>query len=147
VKILVAVDGSKHALAAVQSVIRHADWYREPPSVELVTVHLPVPLFYGVHMLAGKKQLERYYRDEGAAALELARRELDAAKIPYRTHILVGEAAQRIVEHAARTRCDLICMGSRGLGDLGKALLGSVATKVLNLAKVPVLLVKERRKS
>ena len=144
-KILLAVDGSKHALAAVQSVIRHADWYREPPGVELVTVHLPVPLFYGVHMFVGKKDLERYYGEQGQAAMEAARRELDAAKIPYRTHVLVGEPAQRIVEHAVRTRCDLICMGSRGLGDLGKALLGSVATKVLNLAKVPVLLVQGRK--
>jgi nucleotide-binding universal stress UspA family protein len=145
-KILLAVDGSKHALAAVQSVIRHAGWYREPPSVELVTVQLPVPLFYGVHMFVGKRELERYYGDEGQAAMAAARRKLDAADIPYRTHILVGEIAQRIVEHAARTRCDLICMGSRGLNELGKALLGSVATKVLNLSKVPVLLVKHPRR-
>ena len=143
-KILVAVDGSKHSLAAVQSVIRHADWYREPPSVELVTVHLAVPAFHGLHAVVGTAQVERYYHDEGVAAMAAARRKLDAAKIAYRAQVLVGEPAKRIVEHAARTRCDLICMGSRGLGDLGKALLGSTATKVLNLAKVPVLLVKER---
>lgn len=43
-KILVAVDGSKNSLNAVDSVIQHADWYREKPTVELVTVHLPVLL-------------------------------------------------------------------------------------------------------
>jgi nucleotide-binding universal stress UspA family protein len=146
-KILVAVDGSKHALAAVKSVIRHADWYREPPSVELVTVHLPVPAFHGLHAVVGTAQVERYYREEGEAAMSAARRKLEAAKIPYRAHVLAGDVAKRIVEHAARTRCDVICMGSRGMNDLGKALLGSVATKVLNLAKVPVLLVKENRKA
>ena len=38
-KILLAVDGSKQSLAAVQSLIEHADWYRDRPTVELVTVH------------------------------------------------------------------------------------------------------------
>jgi nucleotide-binding universal stress UspA family protein len=33
-------------------------------------------------------------------------------------------------------------MGSRGLGELGKVLLGSVATKVLHLASQPLLIVK-----
>jgi nucleotide-binding universal stress UspA family protein len=33
-------------------------------------------------------------------------------------------------------------MGSRGLGELGKVLLGSVATKVLHLATLPLLIVK-----
>jgi nucleotide-binding universal stress UspA family protein len=33
-------------------------------------------------------------------------------------------------------------MGTRGLGALGNVLIGSVATKVIHLAHVPVLLVK-----
>ena len=41
-KILLAVDGSKGSLAAVQCLIDHADWYRGKPEVMLVTVHLPV---------------------------------------------------------------------------------------------------------
>ena len=141
-KILLAVDGSKHALAAVRSLIAHADWYRERPTVELVTVHAPVPAFHGLHVVVGTKQVERYYRDEGMAALAPARRKLDAAAIEYQPHVLVGPVAESIIAHARRARCDLICMGSRGLGDLGRALLGSTATKVLHLSKLPVLLVK-----
>ena len=141
-KILVAVDGSKHALAAVQCVIDHADWYREKPSVELVTVHLPVPTFHGMGAVIGKQHFERYYREEGEDRLATAREKLDAAGIPYSTHIMVGPIAESIVEKAMNTRCDLVCIGSRGMGDLGKALLGSTATKVLNLSDLPVLLVK-----
>ena len=141
-KILVAVDGSKHALAAVRCVIDHADWYREKPSVELVTVHLPVPTFHGMGAVIGKQHFERYYREEGEDRLATAREKLDAAGIPYSTHILVGPIAESIVEKALNTRCDLVCIGSRGMGDLGKALLGSTATKVLNLSDLPVLLVK-----
>jgi nucleotide-binding universal stress UspA family protein len=55
---------------------------------------------------------------------------------------MVGPVAESIVEKALDTGCDLICIGSRGLGDLGRALLGSTATKVLHLSDLPVLLVK-----
>ena len=47
-KILLAVDGSKHSLKAVKTLIDHAGWYREKPAVELVNVHLPVPKLRGI---------------------------------------------------------------------------------------------------
>jgi nucleotide-binding universal stress UspA family protein len=141
-KILLAVDGSKHALAAVQCVMDHADWYRDKPTVELVTVHLPVPKLPRMSVVVGKRQLDKYYSDEGEARLAAARRKLDSAGIPYTAHVLVGPIAERIVEHAESSDCDLICIGSRGMTELGKALLGSTATKVLHLSTRPVLLVK-----
>ena len=141
-KILIAVDGSKHSLAAVQCVIDHADWYREKPGVELLAVHLPVPTLHGMGALIGRQHYERYYREEGDERLAAARAKLDAAEIPYRSHVMVGPVAESIVEKALDTGCDLICIGSRGLGDLGRALLGSTATKVLHLSNLPVLLVK-----
>jgi nucleotide-binding universal stress UspA family protein len=141
-KILLAVDGSRHALVAVQCVIDHAGWYREKPSVELVTVHLPVPTFRGMGAVIGKQHYERYYSEEGDERLAAARQKLDAAEIPYRPHIMVGPIAESLVEKAINTGCDLICIGSRGMTELGNALLGSTATKVLHLSKLPVLLVK-----
>jgi nucleotide-binding universal stress UspA family protein len=141
-KILIAVDGSRHSLAAVQFVIEHANWYREKPTVELVTVHLPVPTLHGMSALISRQHYERYYREEGDGRLAAARAKLDAAAVPYSSHILVGQVAETIVDKALNTGCDLICIGSRGLGDLGKALLGSTATKVLHLSDLAVLLVK-----
>ena len=46
-----------------------------------------------------------------------------------------------IVEYAERSRCDLIVMGSRGLGAI-RGIMGSVSTGVLRYASVPVLIVK-----
>ena len=136
-KILVAVDGSKPSLKAVQLLIDHADWYRSPPEVELVTVHLPVP-----KVGAPKAQLEKYYLEEGMAKLAAAKKKLDAAGIRYADRVLVGPVAETVVKHAKDKRCDVIYVGTRGMGALGKALIGSTATKVVHISETPVLLVK-----
>ena len=141
-KILLAVDGSKPSLDAVDCVVEHAGWYRTKPEVELVTVHLPVPQLPRMGMAVGKEQIAKYYEEEGKANLAAARKKLDAAGITYRPQILVGPIAETIVKHAQDSGCDLICIGSRGRSEVGKLLLGSTATKVLNLSPLPLLLVK-----
>jgi nucleotide-binding universal stress UspA family protein len=141
-KILLAVDGSKNSLDAVASLIRHADWFREAPKVQLVYVHLPVPKVGLFGAGPSKAALDKYYNDEGAQCLAKATRLLDKARIPHTDSILVGDPAETICKTATQAKCDLICMGSRGLGATANLVLGSVATKVLHSAKVPVLLVK-----
>jgi len=141
-RILVAVDGSKHSLRAVQCVIEHADWYRRKPDILLVTVHLPVPKLPRMGLAVGKSQIERYYQEEGTARLAAARRKLDAAGIRHTAQVLIGPVAESIVNFAKRKRCDLICIGTRGMSDIGKAILGSTASKVLHISAIPVLLVK-----
>jgi nucleotide-binding universal stress UspA family protein len=141
-KILLAVDGSKYSLDAVDCLIEHADWYREKPSVELLTVHLPVPKLPRMNLVVGKNQIESYYREEGEAMLAVAKKKLDAAGIGYKANILVGLVAETIVAHAKRTRCDLIFIGTHGRTAAGNMLLGSVATKVMHIAATPVLLVR-----
>lgn len=141
-KILVAVDGSKNSLSAVQCLIDHADWYRDKPQVELVTVHLPVPKLPRMGLAVGKSQIQKYYDDEGNARLAAAKKKLAAAGVPFEPRVLVGPIAETIVEHARAKRCDLIYIGTRGMSELGKAMLGSTAAKVLHISSVPVLLVK-----
>jgi nucleotide-binding universal stress UspA family protein len=137
-KILVAVDGSKPSLKAVQLLVEHCDWYRDPSQVELVAVHLPVPKVANVN----KAQLERYYHEEGEEMLKAAKKKLDAAGIAYQARVLVGPVAETIVQHAKDKRCDLIYIGTRGMSELKSALIGSTATKVLHVSDTPVLLIK-----
>ena len=137
-KILVPVDGSKPSLKAVQTLIQHCDWYRQAPEVELLAVHLPVPKVAHTN----KAQLERYYQEEGQGMLTAAKKKLDAAGIPSTTRILVGPVAETIVKHAKAKGFDQIYIGTRGMGALGQALLGSTATKVVHIAETPVLLVR-----
>lgn len=141
-KILLAVDGSKNSLDAVACLIAHADWYREKPAVELLFVHLPVPKLPGMGQAVSKSQIERYYREEGEAALAEAKKLLERAALPYAARVLVGDVAETIVKHARAAKCDLIFIGTHGRTAAGNMLLGSIATKVLHIASVPVLLVR-----
>ena len=142
-KILLAVDGSKPSLAAARLVLEHADWLRDKPQIELVTVHLPVPKVPRMAAAGiGKKEIEKYYRDEGEERLAAAKKLLERSGLAYQTHILVGPIAETLVRHAKRCRCDLICIGSKGRSAFADAFIGSTASKVLQLSDIPVLLAK-----
>jgi nucleotide-binding universal stress UspA family protein len=141
-KILLAVDGSKFSLDAVNCLIEHANWYREKPVCELLYAHPPIPKLPGIGSVVGRKQIERYYQEDADKALAEAKKRLERAGIAYKATLLVGDPAQAIVKHAKAARCDLIMIGTHGRGAAGNLLLGSVATEVLSVANTPVLLVR-----
>ena len=141
-KILIAVDGSKTALDAVQWLIAHADWYREPPAVELITVHHPVSDLVRAGLRIEKRELTRWYAEQGEANLAQAKKKLQRARLHFRSQVLVGPVAETIVRHARRAKCDLIVIGSSGMGAAASLFAASVATKVLHLSKLPVLLAR-----
>lgn len=141
-KILVAVDGSKTSLDAVRWVIANAKQFREPPAVELLTVHEPIPRLARFGLRISKAEVGKWYRAQGEANLKRAKQLLERAKLHFRSYIHVGEVAETIVRHAQRMKCDLIVLGSSGMGAAGNLLAASVATKVLHLAKRPVLLAR-----
>ena len=60
------------------------------------------------------------------------------------TVIDVGTPADRITTFAKRERADLIVMGTHGRGILARALLGSVAQRVVSQAPCPVMTVRAR---
>jgi len=141
-KFLVAVDGSEQSLAVAKQLVGSLPWYREKPSIELITVHLPVPLVGGMEKVVSRDMLDRYYREEGEKQLAAAKKLLDDAGVACTTHIFVGQIAETIVEQAKRLACDMIYMGTHGRGAVGNLVVGSIATKVVHLAPVPVVLVQ-----
>jgi nucleotide-binding universal stress UspA family protein len=54
----------------------------------------------------------------------------------------LGQTAKTILEACREEDVDLIVMGSRGLSDWGRLLMGSVAHKIVHLAHVPVLIAR-----
>lgn len=140
-KMLVAVDGSDNANRVVEFLAGKRQWYREPLEVHLLSVQLPLA-GVNVKLFVSSESLNDYYREQGEAALARAKAILAGAGVAVVPHIGVGDPAEVIVQYAESKGCEQIVMGSRGLGAVGSLVLGSVATKVLHLAKVPVLLVK-----
>ena len=141
-KILVAVDGSKPSLDAVDWLIAHVQQFREPPTVQLLTVHEPIPRLARLGLRMKKAEIAKWYRGQGAANLKQAERKLQRARLEYHAQVHVGPVAETIVRHARRTKCDLIVIGTSGMGAAGNLLAASVAAKVLHLAKGPVLLAR-----
>jgi nucleotide-binding universal stress UspA family protein len=140
-KILIPIDGSENALRAVRQVLDKRGWYREALEIHLVNVQLPVASG-AVRMFIPQDQLREYYDDEGQKALQAAKDLLQQSGVPFHCRVGVGDPAPTIVHYCTEQGCELIAMGTRGLGALGNVLIGSIATKVIHLAHVPVLLVK-----
>ena len=141
-RILLAMDGSKHSLKAAKYLVRHARVYRTRPEVELLNVHRPLPDLPNMRLVVGGAQIRQYYQETGSAALSKAKKLLSGARIRYVARVLVGDAAYVIAREAVRTGCDLIMIGTRGMSAAANLVLGSTATKVLHASSVPVMLVK-----
>jgi len=59
----------------------------------------------------------------------------------------IGNPAREILKTAKRMRCDLIVMGSRGLGGVRRLLVGSTTDRVLRQASIPVLAVRAQKRA
>jgi nucleotide-binding universal stress UspA family protein len=140
-KILVAVDGSPHAEAALAALIERIEWFRAVPQLTLLHAHLPVP-YKAAAAWVGHEVVAKYYDEESEAALEPGRKLLESRGIPFEVEKCVGDPATEIVRHAVAGAFDLIVMGTHGHTALGNLVMGSVATKVLAGSKVPVLFMK-----
>ncbi|MBO1112851.1 universal stress protein [Bordetella petrii] len=140
-KILVPVDGSECALRALQTAIAMAGQHGN--NAELHLLNAPVPILSGhARMFLNKQDVQKYYDEEGEKALADARQAAEQAGVPFVTAVQAGPSAQTIAAYARMHQCAHIVMGTRGLSALPGILLGSVASKVIHLADVPVTLVK-----
>ncbi len=140
-KVLLPVDGSPSALRATQKLIDTLAWYKETPTIDVLTVHLPVPRVPNMGAFVSKDMIRKYYDEECAAMAAPSRELLDAAGVKYTVHQAVGPIAESIVQQATQTGSNMIYMGTRGMSALANMALGSVATRVLHLSHVPVVLI------
>ncbi|MCM8594292.1 universal stress protein [Accumulibacter sp.] len=137
---LIAVDGSAHALRAVDHVIRELGSNVVRPKIQLVNVQAPLPS--DVSRFLDSSVIRDYHSDAGDAALAEAITRVEAAGLACSHHVLVGEPAQTIVQFAREQKCNLIVLGARGRGSVAGILLGSVTSRVIHLTDLPVLVVK-----
>jgi nucleotide-binding universal stress UspA family protein len=74
--------------------------------------------------------------------LEEAESAIGETQAEIQTEMLEGSIADAIIDLAKTRHSDLIVMGSRGLGRLAGAILGSNSQKVVSEAPCPVLIVR-----
>jgi len=74
--------------------------------------------------------------------LDPIERFLKRHKMQFRASWVVGSPTKELLSAAGREKAQLIVMGTHGYGLIGRALMGSVAQRVVADSEVPVLLVK-----
>ncbi|MDO9284378.1 MAG: universal stress protein [Aquabacterium sp.] len=141
-RVLLAVDGSEGSAHALRHLLALRNELRDPEAMQLLLVNVQRPVSSDVASFVGSRSLNEYHHERSELALASARAALDAAGLRYETHEAVGVPGPTIAELAQAQGCDLIVMGTRGLGTHTGALLGSVAQGTVEHASAPVLLVK-----
>jgi len=140
-KILLAADNSEFTRRAARHLVTHLSWFAEPPEVFVLHVHPSIP-YPGAAARAGKAAIDEYLKEDSEAALKVATKELDKAKVRYNAYWTTGNVARQIAASVKKHGVDLVVMGSHGEGALSNLVLGSVATKVIATVKAPVLIVR-----
>ena len=138
-KILLAVDGSTDALAAVRQALQ---WARAglASSYVLVNVQEPASL-YEVVVAHDPAVLDAVRAAAGADLLAAATTLLDEAGADYETEVASGEPAHVLVDLIETYGCDAVFMGASGAG--ASAAPGSVTLALLRHSRVPVTVVRE----
>jgi nucleotide-binding universal stress UspA family protein len=139
-KVVLAIDGSRSSLNATRALVSLLG-AREDIAVHVVNVQAPMRYF---DLLSSEKQkiVQQWQEAAGDHITQAARRLLAMHHVKHELHVLLGDPAEAIVRFANRLGCELVIMGTRGMGSISGLVLGSVATKVVHLCEIPVLLEK-----
>lgn len=138
--ILVAYDGSELAKTALEQAVCMA---KEHPGTKLTVLHVLhfLNVNVGEAYFGALSNLEKEYSENTALFLqdvEKAIEGLSGAEVEVRK----GYPAESILACAEEKGCDVIVMGSRGLGGLKEFVLGSVSHSVAIKSSVPVFIIK-----
>jgi nucleotide-binding universal stress UspA family protein len=137
-KILTPTDGSDTAKAAVE----FARDIAVAEDAEVVVLGVVLAVQYG-DMTAYDAIPDLTPAVERVVAEEVAQLLAAGAKARGKT-VEGNDVATTIVEQIAEERVDVVVMGTHGRTGLARAIIGSVADRVVRRSNVPVLLVPKR---
>ena len=138
-KILVPVDGSENSLRALDQAL----FLAKSTGASITAMHViesPPTVYVESQKLLN--ELLANYRKESAKILDKCKEVAHNQGVKLDTVIAEGDAASNINGYAEKESFDLIVIGSRGLGRLKSAILGSTSNKVLHHSKASVLITK-----
>ena len=137
-KILLAVDGSDHALHAACIASEMARGMK-PTEFRIVVSYDAIPLYLGEPNM--QYAIDNRKKD-AEEILSKALKEVGELPCEIHTELLEGDPATAIIDVATVRKSEIIIMGSRGLGRLAGLVLGSTSQKVVAHAPCPVLIVR-----
>ena len=141
-KLLVPLDGSEYAEAALPHARALATTGSEIVLLRVVVYSLRELLGSDPTLSASLSDDLLKMRHNAQTYLEHTAADLRAAGLTVKTEVVDGqEPAAAILDYAERIRADAIVMASHGRGGVVRWLLGSVASKIVQGAKIPVLLI------
>jgi nucleotide-binding universal stress UspA family protein len=141
--ILVAVDGSEGALAALELAVELQK--KCDSKLLLLCVYRHHSLLEGSMSMVrpdNPENMDDSLREFSSGVVEQAKAfAAERGSREVRGFVKIGPPARTIVGFAKEREAKLIVLGSRGLGDIEGFLLGSVSHKVTSLAECPVMVV------
>jgi nucleotide-binding universal stress UspA family protein len=149
-RILLATDGSREAQLAASTA---ADLAKTTNSeLHLITVARgnPDPVYHihegGLRYETYQQALEAIREDAQKVLDEQVQKLEEAGASVKEAYLRVGERRDQAIVHLAEELgAGLIVMGSRGLGGVRRALMGSVSASVVHHAHCPVMIVRPEK--
>jgi nucleotide-binding universal stress UspA family protein len=141
-RILLAVDGSEEASAAARTAVELAD--RTDSELHVVHVGEVTPVAH-----PERRGYHARYEELQEQARRLLEEQVDevesAGGTVSRAHLRMGRPDEEIVVLAEEMGAGLIATGSRGLGGMRRALMGSASDSIVRHAHCPVLVVRPEK--
>jgi nucleotide-binding universal stress UspA family protein len=137
--IVVPVDGSETATRALAVAIDLATCIGDA-ELRILNVQPAIPSSVG--RFVGGEAVRGHYEEEAEKAFATVRPLLAATSVRHNLDYRAGPSGETVSDFAREVGAAQIVMGTRGLGALQGLVMGSVATRVVQTADCPVLLVK-----
>ena len=134
--ILLATDSSPDAALAAQSAVELCE--RTGSELHVVHVGEYLPTFYAY---TEEEPTELQHNAQHLLEEQTQRIEAAGGQVA-QAHLLLGRPAEQIVNLSEELGVGVIVLGSRGLGALRRAVLGSVSESVVRHAHCPVFVVR-----
>ncbi|XP_076881054.1 universal stress protein A-like protein [Bidens hawaiensis] len=158
-KVLVAIDESEGGLYALQWALENLFFHHETaegsPVITVVHVqphfqppHTAIPV--GPVIFATPAVMDSVKKAQEESAFEVVSRATKLCEqhmIKPEMMVIRGNPKEMIVEAVEDMNADLLVVGSRGLGQIKRAFLGSVSDYCVHHAKCPVLIVRPQKHS
>jgi len=144
-RLLVAVDGSEQSYKALDHAVAIAE--KCGSEIVLLTVIPPMiaPCFQDLKF--GPTFNSKYYESVNEIYQNTLNDVYERASTKHpnlniRTILREGRPSANIVDVAEKEKCEMIVMGSRGIGGITGWMLGSTSRRVADSCKKPVLIIK-----